>query len=115
MATNTGIASLFSFPNDQFEMFSWLFANYDEHQQVIMQIQQQKNITIAMYDVRYMDPEQPELWALPHQALHDSVNAILGFQGNDFVDIDWRDPAALEGMMLLHATEHLSWRTALAF
>lgn len=109
------LASLYNTPVDETSLLSFLFANYDEHALLISRIQQQKGLTLPLLDIRSMDIESPGEWALTHQAMHGALNTVLKVAGSDFTLIDPRDQEATQGLILLHANDHLRYRAALGF
>ena len=109
------LATLFNTPVDEESLSAFLFANYDEHQQLIQRISQENSVSLPLLDIRNMDVNSPGAWALAHQAMHGAINNVLGIAGSDFSLIDPRDREATQGLILLHANDHLRYRKALNF
>lgn len=109
------LASLYNTPIDDESLLSFLFANYDEHAQLVTRVQLKKNISLKLLDIRSMDINSPGNWALAHQAMHGALNSILGVAGSDFTLLDPKDRDATQGLIILHANDHLQYRAALGF
>jgi hypothetical protein len=107
------VATLFNFPADHRTMAEWLFSNADSHRQIAYAIAQQKQKTIEFPPLDPMSEDDVQNWLLRHQFSHDQFEPILGIGGNDYTQMNFRDPRAVEFVWQQHANSHIQAHTIL--
>lgn len=101
---------LFTVPEGRDELSFYLHANATDHTIVRNAVlAQHSGAAIPSYPIRVFHDEFLE-W---HQRMHDAVNAVLGTNGFDLQDVDWKSPAQRQAWVWLHGSEHQSWATKL--
>lgn len=87
--------------------------NFDDHLLVLAAVLNKRSINIPLLDIRTLDPQNPGVWALGHQSLHNATNAVFRLAGSDFSQIDFQDRQQLDNVKRLHAEEHRQWHLQL--
>ena len=103
------IAALYNIPTDPKTLARFAFHNRDAHVLVIDAIFKKTGLVLPSYPLDPIVMNDFKNWLYNHQAMHNSVNTVLGLAGNDLTDVDPRQPAQLTSWVQLHASEHLSW------
>ena len=97
------VANLFSVPKNQGDEAAWSFSHLDHHRSMIRTVQQKFGITLPEYAI---DPFGDSVADL-HQQLHNDLDSIIGVQGFDLADVNWRDPQQRASWIFLNATLHM--------
>lgn len=106
------IASLLNLtsPRD-FTAFS--FANADHHMLALLKVNKTLGLNLTTY---VLDPI-PEFdtlnWLRRHQQAHTDLNNLLGIQGADLTDVDFKKQTEREAWAELHYFEHLQFQQSL--
>jgi hypothetical protein len=102
----SGIAGIFNVPADPLQLSAWSFNHAVHHVEINAAIRTATGITIPAYVLDPFNPADMELWLYQHQAMHSTMDAILGIKGYDLTTIDWKDPTQLGGWIQGNANEH---------
>jgi hypothetical protein len=60
-----------------------------------------------------MNPDDLGMWNYQHQVMHNQLNAALGTQGFDLLELDWQDPDQFTEWLRLNGDEHTRLSAAL--
>ena len=102
----SAVAALFNVPSTPEELASWSFAHAAHHHDIIRTIFQKYALTLSEYVLDPFDINAPDNWIYQHQTMHQEFDAILGIDGFDLTDVDFRDTNQLAGWIYLDANEH---------
>ena len=100
------LAGLLNHPRDEREFLRWSFSNDDGHRRIISAIFAQKNQFLTTYVLDPIPSNDLQSWSRRHQQVHNDMNKVLGIQGNDLTDLDWKKEDEVESWLSLHFTEH---------
>lgn len=89
---------------DLLNLFS--FANQDQHRLINAAIFQKNGMTLAEYVLDPIAGREFEEWLDLHQQMHNNQNAVLGIQGYNLSDVNWKDVSQLEEWTAMHYQEH---------
>lgn len=103
------IAALFNIPTDEITMSRFSFHNRDAHELATDAIFRNTGVTLPLYPIDPIPPDDFPGWLYTHQSMHNSINAALGLTGNDLTDMDPRQLDQLANWIQLHAAEHVTW------
>ncbi len=109
------IAGLFNIPSNRETMQHFSFYNRDAHELAIAAIRRKTGVVLPTYPLDPIPENDFPSWLYSHQAMHNSINAALGVQGNDLSDVDPQKLDQLTTWIRLHATEHLKWGKILGY
>lgn len=104
------IAAIQNIPGTPEEVAMWAFVHQAHHIDIIRRIYELTQIALPQYILDPFDPQNPETmgtWSYLHQSMHDSMNGILGIEGNNLVDVDWTDQNELAGWIQLNYSDHI--------
>lgn len=96
------VANLFSVPRNDGEEGAWSFSHLAHHRDMIRVVQQKFGITLPEYAI---DPFGDSV-ADQHQQMHNDLDPIIGVQGFDLADVNWKDPQQRAAWIYLNATLH---------
>ena len=82
------------------------FANQDQHRLINAAIFTAQGVTLPEYVLDPLPARDFEEWLDLHQAMHNAQNAILGIEGYNLSEVDWKDPSQLEAWTAMHFQEH---------
>ena len=102
----SGLADLYNVPGTDEERAQWAFAHMAHHRDINRRIYELVKIALPEYILDPVNPNDPGEWEYQHQIMHDNQNQILGIDGQDLTDVDWKDPRILNGWIFLNASEH---------
>lgn len=105
-----GLATLANIPTTDELLAQFAFANMDSHRRIAAAIFRQMNGMVVPefpLDPVPLSPDARLVWALNHQAMHNSQNGILGVDGQDFTETDFDSPEQLTYYIQRHFIEHL--------
>jgi hypothetical protein len=98
---------IYSRPQSEDDWASWAFNHAVNHYDWILGVQRTKGITgLQQFLLSPIDPENMGLWLYNHQIAHDQVNAALGMQGFNLLELDWRDTDQFALWLRLNGDEH---------
>lgn len=69
----------------------------------------QRGISVTFYPLDPMPVSDLGAWFYQHQAWHQEINRILGVQGVDLTDVDFKNSGEAASFIRLHGNEHLLW------
>ncbi len=104
------LAGLYNIPVTQDQLAQWSFVNAAAHADVIRLVFQITGQQLDSFVLDPFDPQDPstmELWLYQHQTMHQQMDAILGIQGYDLLDVDFTNQGLLAGWIASHANEHV--------
>lgn len=95
-------------PRDVNGISEFSFSNQDSHIKIVGGAFSAKSVNLQLYIVDPMVFED-RIWlqSYDHQALHNDMNAISGYQGNDLTSLDWEDEQQRAYWAILHWQEHM--------
>lgn len=102
----SGLADLYNVPGNDEERAQWAFAHMAHHRDINRRIYELVKIALPEYILDPVNPNDSGEWEYQHQIMHDNQNQILGIDGQDLTDIDWKDPRILTGWIQLNSNEH---------
>ena len=102
----SGLADLANVPSTDEERASWAFAHMAHHRDINRRIYELVKIALPEYILDPINPHDSGEWEYQHQIMHDNFNQLLGIDGQDLTDVDWKDPRILNGWVFLNFSEH---------
>lgn len=103
----SGIAALYNVPLVDSEFLQWSFVNASAHRDINRVIFQLIGTQLDEFILDPFNPNNSGVWLYQHQLMHQQMDAILGIDGFDLLDVDFTDPNNLAGWVFLHASEHV--------
>src|SRR5882724_2085635 len=103
----SGIADLYNVPSTDAERAQWSFAHMAHHRDINRRIYELIAVALPEYIIDPVNPDNPGDWEYLHQAMHDNQNQILGIQGQDLTQVDWKDQRLLAAWIFLNSSEHV--------
>jgi len=101
------VAGLANVPTTPEQLAEWSFAHMAHHQDIIRVIYQVIKVALPVYILDPIDVENSQTWADQHQQMHVNMDAILGINGFNLDDWDWKNQSTLSGNIFNNCTEHL--------
>jgi len=110
-----GLAVLLNLPVTPELITQFSFSNQDSHQKIADAILRKFNMTIPIYPLDPIPPTKEGLltWGLNHQSAHNAQNEILGIQGQDISEVDFKSEGELASWIQEHFIEHYLAETQL--
>lgn len=102
----SGVAGLFNVASTSEEFQTWSFVHAAHHRDINRIVYQLLGDVLPETVLDPFDPQDPEGWLQQHQLMHQQVDAILGVEGNNLINVDMRDHAQFSGWVFLNADEH---------
>jgi hypothetical protein len=96
------IANLFFVPQTPEQEAAWSFSHLANHRDFIRTVQQKFGIVLPEYAI---DPFGDDVADL-HQTLHNDLDSLIGVQGFDLSEVNWKDPQQRAAWIFLNATLH---------
>jgi hypothetical protein len=92
----------------------WLTWHYNDHLAIHAAVQAQYgyNTNISILDP--LDPNDITTWLDNHQNMHNDFNGVLGTQGQDLSDVDFKNQSQRTQWLFLNFEEHRAAHLALA-
>jgi len=103
----SAVAALYNVPGTTSEFQQWAFVNQAHHRDINRVIFQLTGTQLTEYILDPLDPDDAGVWLYQHQLAHQDMDAILGIDGFNLIDVDFSDPNNLAGWIYLHSSEHL--------
>lgn len=100
------VANLFNVPSEPEEFSEFSFHNQNEHVNIVNLVLAKKGVSLPMYLLDPLSPDDPEEFLRIHQQAHNDFTGVLGIFGVDLTDVDFRDPEQLASWITLHGEEH---------
>lgn len=107
------LAGFYNTPDDEQSLKWFSFINQDSHQRIVDQIYTNTGDNLQVYPMDPIPLFDISAWAYNHQNMHNDMNAVLGFAGNDLTDVDFSRPDLIRNWIWLHAIEHVQAENAL--
>lgn len=102
----SGLADLYNVPGTDEERAQWAFAHMAHHRDINRRIYELVKVALPEYILDPVNPSDDGTWEYQHQLMHDNQNALLGIDGQDLTDVDWKDSRILTSWVFLNASEH---------
>lgn len=102
----SGLADLYNVPTNDAERAQWAFAHMAHHRDINRRIYELVKIALPEYILDPVNPDDTGDWEYQHQLMHDNQNQLLGINGQDLTDIDWKDQRILNAWVFLNSSEH---------
>ena len=102
----SGVAALYNVRSIQPELDAWAFAHAAHHHDINRVIFQKYGVTLPEYVLDPFDITAADNWLYQHQNMHLEFDAILGIDGFDLLDVNFKDKNELAGWVYLNANEH---------
>lgn len=103
----SAVAALYNVPLTQEELSSWSFAHAAHHADIIRVVYQLFGFELdQQYVLDPFDINNAGVWIYQHQLMHQQFEPILGINGFDLLDVDFRDKNQLAGWIWLNAQTH---------
>lgn len=100
------VADLVTVPSTPEELAQWSFAHMAHHRDVIAYIRRVNKVLLPEYVLDPVDTSPNSAWGDNHQVEHNNNDAILGVDGFDISDVDWKNPDQLASWVWLHYRLH---------
>lgn len=100
------IAGLLNVPSTPEQLASWSATHMAHHRDIIRVIYQVLHIALPEYLLDPFDPDNLGGWDDLHQTMHNQMDTILGIQGFNLLDPDFRDRGKLQGWVDLNFQDH---------
>jgi hypothetical protein len=104
------LAALYNIPVTQNQLAEWSFVNAAAHADIVRLIFQNNGQTLDKFVLDPFNPQDEDsfqTWLYQHQIMHQQMDAILGIQGYDLLDVDFTNSGLLAGWIASHANEHV--------
>jgi hypothetical protein len=103
------LAALWNIPKTSDQLAQWSFVNAAAHRDIVRIIFQKSGRQLDSYvldPIRPHDEDNFQAWLYQHQVMHQQMDAILGIQGYDLLELDFSDDGLTAGWVQSHAIEH---------
>lgn len=104
------LAALYNIPQTDDQLAEWSFVNAAAHTDLIRVIFEQSGQTLDSFVLDPFNPQDQtsmQAWLYQHQVMHQQMDAALGIQGYDLLDVDFTNEGELAGWIEAHAIEHV--------
>ena len=111
------LAQLTEVPLNKNDLTHWSFAHMATHLDIIRRIYETTTpvapattpppISINPYPLDPVDVDNMDVWLYNHAVMHAQMDLVLGIDGYDLLELDWRDPAQLAEWVSFNADEHV--------
>jgi hypothetical protein len=102
----SAIAALYNVPSTKNDLSIWSFCHAAHHADINRLIFQLYGTTLASYVLDPLDINNTGPWLYQHQLMHQAQDEILGIDGFDLLDADFKDPNEFAGWIFINADEH---------
>ena len=102
----SAIAALFNVPSNAQELSQWATAHATHHRDINRVLYQLTGADLPEFVLDPIDPSNTGVWEDQHQVMHQNQNAILGINGFDLSEVDFKNLDLLTGWITLNANEH---------
>lgn len=103
----SAIAALYNVPSNENETNNWAFAHACHHRDINRRIYLATGVALEEFILDPLDPNDIGVWLRQHQTMHQDFEGVLGLEGFDLLDVDWKDQQELAGWIILNGTTHL--------
>ena len=111
------LAELTVIPQNSNELKNWSFSHQANHLDIIRRIYETTTpippattpppISLNPYPLDPVDIDNVGVWLYNHAVMHAQMDLVLGIDGYDLLDLDWRDPGQLAEWISFNADEHV--------
>ncbi len=102
----SAVADLYNVPSSDAERAQWAFAHMAHHRDINRRIYELVKVSLPDYILDPINVDDTGDWEYQHQVMHDNQNALLGINGYDLSEVQWKDQAILAGWVFLNSYEH---------
>lgn len=103
----SAIADLYNVPSTDDERSAWAFAHMAHHRDINRRLYELVQVSLPEYALDPINIDAVGVWEYQHQLMHNNQNQLLGINGFDLSEVDWKDINLLAGWIFLHSQEHL--------
>lgn len=103
-----GVADIANVPNDQKTLLEWSFSHMAHHRDINRRIFEIENVALPEYALDPVNPNDAEVFLAQHQIMHNNQNTVLGIEGQNLSEVNFRDPVELSTWIFLNFQEHLA-------
>ena len=102
----SGVAGLLNVPGTDEERAIWLSTHMAHHRDINRVIYQITKFSLSEYVLDPLNIDNPGSWADQHQQMHTEMDTVLGIQGLNLLEVDWKDRGKLSSWIFDHFQEH---------
>ncbi len=106
------LASLINVPKSKIDWDRWSLSHRTSHDKIRQAIQA-RGVQLQDYQLDPINFQYPEVFLNNNQQTHNEMNAALGSQASDLLEVDLKDDKQLQAWVYLHYLEHQSAELAL--
>ena len=100
------IALISTVPTNPTLFQEWSFSHMVHHRDIIRRIREVYGNILPEYIIDPVNLNDAESTLYNHQTMHNNQNAVLGIDGNDLLEVDFRDVEQLAAWVFLNYSEH---------
>ena len=104
---------IYTKPESDDDWKAWAWNHASNHYDILQAAFVSKGQNLNQYILDPLDKNNLGTWLYQHQDTHNQINKLLGLQGNDLLNLDWRDPDQFSEWLRLNGDEHVRINTAL--
>lgn len=98
---------------DERSMMEWGFHHRNHHLDIMQKIQDKTKILLTDYIIYPFYNIDLQGWLIRHQSMHNAMNGLLGYVGEDLNRVDFTDASQRDFWVNQNYNEHLSAEVAL--
>jgi hypothetical protein len=107
------LAAIYEQPESKEDWIYWSFQHQAHHRDIIRVIFERNQVTLSLFLLDPMDPDNMDRWLYWHQVMHQEMDAVLNIKGYNLLDLDWRDEGQLAQWINFNGDEHYQASTIL--
>jgi len=100
------LAVIYELPRGKDDWPFWSFCHAANHYDIVRVVFEKASVELSTFLLDPMDPDNMDQWLYWHQTMHNQMNAVLQIQGNDLLNLDWRDPGDFQEWITFNGNEH---------
>lgn len=105
------LVNLLNIPKSNKDWESWSLSHKLHHDEIRQAIETQKSVNLTQF---ILDPiNKDHEWLKRNSETHQGMNGVLGLQGSDLDDLDFKNKEQLESWIYAHWLEHSDAAAAL--
>jgi hypothetical protein len=111
------LAELTAVPQNKNDLTQWSFVHMANHLDIIRRIYETTEpkppattpppTSLNPYPLDPIDVNNLGVWLYNHSIMHVQMDAVLGIDGYDLLELDWNDPDQLAEWIGFNADEHV--------
>lgn len=107
------VAALKNVPSTPDQLGYFAFVHMDHHLRMNDKARSAFGVALPSFDLSTLDTDRMEGWIDEHQQMHQNLDQLLGLEGYNLLDVDWKDPNQLAGWVYLNFQSHFNEATVL--